>query len=170
MEKHKVFISRYHADEEEVNKFIEYFCDEKGVFTKKIVGDDYDTTINSEDPDYIMRKIREDYLADSTVTLVLIGDETYKRKYVDWEIASTLRNDPNNKRSGLLGIYLPGKSDSEVPYRLQDNVDCGYAKVYSYPTGKPETLEKWIDEAYEKRNDPNYESDNSRDLFERNRS
>ena len=28
MEKHKVFISRYHADEEEVNKFIEYFCDE----------------------------------------------------------------------------------------------------------------------------------------------
>ena len=117
-----------------------------------------------------MRKIREDYLTDSTVTLVLIGDETYKRKYVDWEIASTLRNDPNNKRSGLLGIYLPGKSDSEVPYRLQDNVDCGYAKVYSYPTGKPETLEKWIDEAYEKRNDPNYESDNSRDLFERNRS
>ena len=81
MEKHKVFISRYHADEEEVSKFIEYFCDEKGVFTKKIVGDDYDTTINSEDPDYIMRKIREDYLADSTVTLVLIGDETYKRKY-----------------------------------------------------------------------------------------
>ena len=155
MEKHKVFISRYHADEEEVNKFIEYFCDEKGVFIKKIVGDDYDTTINSEDPDYIMRKI---------------GDETYKRKYVDWEIASTLRNDPNNKRSGLLGIYLPGKSDSEVPYRLQDNVDCGYAKVYSYPTGKPETLEKWIDEAYDKRNDPNYEPDNTRELFKRNRS
>ncbi len=29
--------------------------------------------IESEDPDYIMRKIREDYLSDSTVTIFLIG-------------------------------------------------------------------------------------------------
>ena len=29
--------------------------------------------INSNDEDYIMRKIREDYLSDSTVTIFLIG-------------------------------------------------------------------------------------------------
>ena len=33
-----------------------------------------DEPINSDDEDYIMRKIREDYLADSTVTIYLIGE------------------------------------------------------------------------------------------------
>ena len=170
MSKHKVFISHYHADSEVVNEFVEYFCNRNDVFTPKIVGDDYDTTINSDDSDYIMRRIREDYLADSTVTIVLIGKDTHKRKYVDWEIASTIRDDKNNKRSGLLGIYLPNKSNSIIPPRLQDNVNCGYAKVYSYPSYDPATLEKWIDEAYNKRNDDSYMVDNSRELFKYNRS
>ena len=34
------------------------------------------TPINSEDEDYIMRKIREDYLSDSTVTICLIGTQS----------------------------------------------------------------------------------------------
>lgn len=169
MAKHKVFISHYHVDDEEVKKFTDYFCEKHDAFTPKVVGDDYDTTINSDDSDYIMRKIREDYLTDSTVTIVLIGKETAKRKYVDWEIASTIRNDQNNKRSGLIGIYLEGKSGSEIPPRLQDNVDVGYAKIYNYPSYSPSTLEKWIDEAYEKRNDNSYTVDNTRPLFQRNR-
>ncbi|MCC6721133.1 MAG: TIR domain-containing protein [Bacteroidia bacterium] len=32
--------------------------------------------INSDDEDYIMRKIREDYLRDSTVTIHLIGSQS----------------------------------------------------------------------------------------------
>lgn len=32
-----------------------------------------DIAIDSQDEDYIMRKIREDYLSDSTVTIHLIG-------------------------------------------------------------------------------------------------
>ena len=32
--------------------------------------------INSFDDDYIMRKIREDYLSDSTVTIFLIGSKS----------------------------------------------------------------------------------------------
>ncbi len=170
MAKHKVFISYHHADEEQVNKFIDYFCYDKGVFTKKIVGERYDTDIDSKDNDYIMRTIREKYLADSTVTIVLIGKETAKRKYVDWEIASTIRNDANNKRSGLLGIYLPEKSNCEIPPRLQDNVNCGYARIFSYPTSNPDALKRWIEDAYEKRNDDYYKVDNSRDLFKNNRS
>ena len=75
MEKHKVFISRYHADEEEVSKFIEYFCDEKGVFTKKIVGDDYDTTINSEDPDYIIYSgFGNDHLKYDCIRIFFTGE------------------------------------------------------------------------------------------------
>lgn len=32
--------------------------------------------IDSEDEDYIMRKIRENYLSDSTVTIFLIGEKS----------------------------------------------------------------------------------------------
>lgn len=172
MSKHKVFISHYHADSEEVKKFIDKFTKEKDVFIPKIVGDDYDTTINSDDSDYIMRKIREKYLTDSTVTIVLIGDDTWGRKYVDWEIASTLRNDYNNKRSGLIGIFLPGrnKNNTEIPPRLQDNIDIGYAKLYTYPTYAYSELSRWIDEAFDKKEDDDYVVDNSRPLFKYNRT
>ncbi len=170
MAKHKVFISHYHADDTAVNEFVNKFANEEKIFTAKIVGDDYDTTINSDDPEYIMRKIREDYLTDSTVTIVLIGSETYKRKYVDWEIASTLRDDSINKRSGLIGIFLPNKNgrNTTVPERLQDNINSGYAKLYEYPTYPHLELEKWIDEAYEQKED-GLKVDNSRKLYKYNR-
>lgn len=172
MSKHKVFISHYHDDDDEVNEFVSKFAYEKDVFTPKIVGEDYDTTINSDDSNYIMRKIREDYLTDSTVTIVLIGKDTWKRKYVDWEIASTLRNDPNNKRSGLIGIFLPGrnKNNTTIPERLQDNIDIGYADLYEYPTYAYYELAEWIDKAFEKKENNYYDVDNSRDLYKNNRN
>lgn len=171
MSKHKVFISHYHADADVVKEFIDKFANEEDIFIPKIVGDDYDTTINSDDSEYIMRRIREEYLTDSTVTIVLIGDETYKRKYVDWEIASTLRNDTYNKRSGLIGIFLPNKNkrNTTIPERLQDNIDSGYAKLYEYPEFPRLELEKWIEDAYEQREDGS-KVDNSRKLYKYNRS
>lgn len=171
MYKCKVFISHHHADATAVKKFVDEFAEEEGVFIPKIVGDDYDTTINSDEPEYIMRRIRENYLTDSTVTIVLIGNETYKRKYVDWEIASTLRDDANNKRSGLIGIFLPYKNQKNtiVPERLQDNVYSGYAKLYEYPEYPYSQLKKWIEEAYEQR-DNGARVVNSRPLYSCNRS
>ena len=44
------------------------------------------------------RTTGENYLSNTTVTIVLIGECTKARKYVDWEIASTLRNDPGLQR------------------------------------------------------------------------
>ena len=40
--------------------------------------------------DEISRRVRDDYLSDSTVTVVLVGKDTWRRKHVDWEIAATL--------------------------------------------------------------------------------
>ena len=86
-----------------------------------------------------MRQIRELYLTDSTVTIVMVGACTWARRYVDWETASTLRNDANNKRSGLLAIQLPG-GKKLLPARVVDNVkrdsagrDIGYARCITYP-------------------------------------
>lgn len=84
-----VFISYYHGDQEAVNKFIRDFSD---VFIPKAVGiKDGDFVFNSDNPQYIMRRIREEKLQDSTVTIVLIGRCTHSRRYVDWEIKASLQ-------------------------------------------------------------------------------
>ena len=42
--------------------------------------------IDIDNTDYVMRRIRELYLKDSTVTIVLIGKCTWARRSIDWEI------------------------------------------------------------------------------------
>lgn len=59
------------------------------------------------DDDAIRQKIRDDYLKDSTVTIVLLGIETKNRKNVDWEIYSSMFNGKVNKQSGVLVVNLP---------------------------------------------------------------
>ena len=51
-------------------------------------GDIDDTNLSTET---IRQKIRDDFIADATVTVVLIGPCTWQRKHVDWEIGSSLR-------------------------------------------------------------------------------
>ena len=80
--RHKCFISYHQVDEDEVAKFIDDFSD---VFIPKVLGvSDTDDFIDSTDTDYVMRRIRELYLTDSTVTIVMIGKCTWARRYVDW--------------------------------------------------------------------------------------
>lgn len=165
---HKVFISYHHKDDQAVSSFVNKYSN-NNIFIKRIVGDEYGTSINSNNVDYTMRVIRENYLTDSTVTIVMIGKETYKRKYVDWEIASTLRNDQNNKRSGLVGIFLPGCDiyNTTIPARLMDNVTSGYAKLYNYPYDSNQ-LSQIINDAFYGKNERAHLIDNSRKLKEYN--
>ena len=59
----------------------------------------------------IRQEIRDRYLRDSTVTIVLVGTETKQRKHVDWEIYSSMYDGSVNKQSGIVVINLPGVSD-----------------------------------------------------------
>jgi len=101
-----------------------------------------------------MSKIREKYLGDSTVTIVLIGKCTHSRRYVDWEIKASLRQGtyaPN----GLIGILLPSCGNSaHLPQRFKDNwqkgeSDC-YARYKAYPAIS-QLLADWIEDAYNAR-------------------
>lgn len=64
--RHKCFVS-YHADDaDEIVDFIDYFGH---VFIPRVIGvSDEDDFIDSDDGDYVMRRIRDKYLRDSTVT------------------------------------------------------------------------------------------------------
>jgi hypothetical protein len=55
----------------------------------------------------ICQKIREEYLRASTVTILLVGTETKKRKYIDRELYSSMINGQKNRESGILVITLP---------------------------------------------------------------
>ena len=115
-----MFISYYHGDQDEVNEFVEEFSD---VFIAKTVGvKDGDFDFDSNDPQYIIRKIRENKLSDSTVTIVLIGSCTHSRRYVDWEVKASLQQG-SSLPNGLIAINLPYMRDiGALPERVNENI------------------------------------------------
>lgn len=73
--------------------------------------------ITSDNEHYIMRKIREDYLRDSTVTVHLIGArsaETFgweEQKFIKRELQASLYHGEGNTQNGILGVVLPNMYD-----------------------------------------------------------
>lgn len=74
--------------------------------------------ISSLDEDYIMRVIRQDFLADSTVTLFLIGAYgsgnrgAYEQRFIKKELQASLYHGVGNTQNGILGIVLPSMVNS----------------------------------------------------------
>lgn len=74
--------------------------------------------IDSEDEDYIMRKIREDYLKDSTVTIHLIGNFSAENSYgenqnfIKRELQASLYSGDGNTKNGILGVVIPEATDN----------------------------------------------------------
>ncbi|WP_299246273.1 TIR domain-containing protein [uncultured Aquimarina sp.] len=74
--------------------------------------------IDSDDEEYIMRQIREDYLSDSTVTIHLIGKHSaeergkQEQKFIKRELQASLYNGENNTKNGILGVVLPNMYDN----------------------------------------------------------
>jgi hypothetical protein len=169
--RHKVFISFHSADIAYKEKFEKLFAGVYDIMVSKSVSDgDIGDGLKTET---VRQKIRDEYLRDSTVTVVLIGKETWKRKHVDWEIASSIRNTQNNPRSGLLGIILP-THDSYlkdtcnkyiIPPRLADNVSNKFCKLFDW-SEDPNFVQKKIHEAFENRF--KIDPDNSRLMFGKN--
>ena len=77
-----------------------------------------DKTIDSDDIDYVIQQIRDNYMNNTTVTLFLIGSHSSEDEGVDAfgynhqsfiirELRATLYDREGNPRDGLLGIVLP---------------------------------------------------------------
>lgn len=142
---HKVFISYHHENDQAKANYLREFYGSNNTLIDRSLGEE----IDSENDDYILSIIRTEHLKDSTVTIVLIGSETAKRKWVDWEIYSSLRPHNERSRNGLLGIILP--TAEKIPERLQDNIDSGYAVTMKWEEISSR-LEDKINQAFENRN------------------
>lgn len=167
--KRKVFISYHHgSDQVYADKFKELFSQSYEVFYDNSL----DEPINSTDTTYVERRIREDHIVGSSVTIVLCGINTWKRKYVDWEIHSTLL-----KQHGLLAIWLPTTRGYDyqtlrpfrttpLPWRLFDNTINHYAPTIEWTTD-PNQIKTAIEKAFT--NSRTITSNNTRETMQRNK-
>lgn len=103
---HKCFIS-FKTEDEYYKLEIQ-----KKLGTENIIDKSLNVAIASTNEDYIMRRIREDHLQDSTVTIYLIGCHSAENSlenqvYVKRELQASLYNSEENTRNGVLGVVLP---------------------------------------------------------------
>ena len=177
--RHKVFIAYHHAEDQEYKNRLVQALGSRSVDMSVREGDIQEEGLHLDE---IRRIIRDDHIADATVTIVLIGKCAWQRKHVDWEISASLIDRSNNPRCGLLGLLLPthpdyGKNPDArnhrlIPPRLADNIGGAdpFAAIYDWPrNGLARRILPRIHAAFRRRNrqpDP----DNSYPLFADNRS
>lgn len=171
--RHKVFISYYHEEDQGCKRRFAQLL-EHSIVDRSLQHGGIDS--HGLSTEALFQSIREDYIADATVTVVLIGHCTWQRKYVDWEIGASLRDTQTNPRCGLLGILLPphpdfGKDDYRsclIPPRLADNCgdDDSFASIYDW-SDNPAEIRNWIHTAFLRRKKTPYPN-NGRELFGRN--
>jgi hypothetical protein len=102
---HKVFISYHHGLDAEYKNALVNWNEQHDIFLDGSV--EIGEIADSLSDDAVRRIIRDDYLRDSTITVVLVGLETKNRKHVDWEIYSSMYNGAVSKQSGILVLTLP---------------------------------------------------------------
>lgn len=166
--KRKVFVSYHHGgDQGAYNSFSQLYCRQGyDVIQDNSLRNAHD----SEDPQYIMQSIRDKNISGTSCTIVLVGANTYGRKYVDWEIKGTL-----DKEHGLIGVCLPtapraANGTITVPSRLHDNIQSGYALWLTWQeiTQGPVALKGYIEAALDTSQRPKRLIVNNRDMMRRN--
>ena len=173
--RHRVFISHHDEDREYKKRFLQMM--EGLVIDVSVDEDDIDD--DGLATETIRREIRDGYVRQASVTIVLIGPCTWQRMHVDSEIHSSIRHTDYNQRCGLLGIYLPEHPDygpkryreKLMPAKLADNVKGGdpYALLYDWPrkrTGRRFDVQDWIEKAFKRRGGT--PPDSSRQLLQGN--
>ena len=164
----KCFISYHHADQDHADRFVRIFDHGHNCFIARGLGAEMPGDIvDSNDTAYVMRRIRELYLSDSTVTIVLVGACTRARRYVDWEIQASLRSGETVTPNGLLAVKLP--AFTEFPNRFNLNLEVAgippgqsYAGWIDYPQTE-DRLTNAIEWAYQRRTTHRNRINNPRD-------
>ena len=102
---HKVLISYHHRNDQHYNRKLLAKNEAYRIF----IDNSIHTGDNSDDlnDQTIRRIVRDKYLRDLTVTIVLVGTETWARKHVDWELYSSMIDGTVNKKSGIIVVNLP---------------------------------------------------------------
>lgn len=72
----------------------------------------------ANDEDYIKREYLKPAIDWAGTIVVLIGQNTYKSDWVDWEIDYAQKQGKK-----IIGVFLPGEKDATIPDTLKDYAD-----------------------------------------------
>jgi len=100
--------------------------------------------------DEAIKRLINEGLRGTTVTVVLIGAKTSEREYVDYEIDRSW-----TRGNGLIGVYIHSIKDryGYTDVKGADPFVAGYEKIRTYDwvlDNGYENLGDWIDAAYER--------------------
>src|SRR5690606_3846838 len=112
MDAQNVFISHHGKDDEQIQK-VKDLLKSKG---KVIKNSSIDSTKpnNANNEEYIKSMLRS-RIQWSSCLLVLIGEGTHNREWVNWEIEEAERQ---GRR--IVGLYLRGGTENEIPDALNE--------------------------------------------------
>ena len=154
-------------DEDEVRQFIEAFGSDVELLVRGVSEDD-DFVADVADRRFVLQETDEKYFGMSTVTIVLVGQNTHRRRFVDWEIATSLDTSNERWRNALVAIWLPSAAGTvQLPNRLDRNIAgaVGYVlKPWRYPKSAAE-LQDMIAKALNAKAGREHLVDNSADLM-----
>lgn len=138
-----VFVSHFNKDEENIGK-MKSLLSGKG-YSIKNASIDSTKPNRANNPEYIKRLLRMRIQWAGTF-ICLIGPETHTREWVDWEIDQAFK-----KGKRIVGVYINGASDSDVPANFEKYGDAlvgwnsdriisaidGTINNWETPTGEP---------------------------------
>ena len=111
--RHKVFISYNHEYDQDNKDYLialeEYNPEKKSkqfIFDNRSVDQDSidDSGMTNEQ---VRKTIRDKYIGDATVLILLCGLHTRERKFIDWELQAAMFDSPKNPKLGIFVINLP---------------------------------------------------------------
>lgn len=144
MDKSKnVFVSHFNKDEENIGK-LKTLLSGKG-YALKNASIDSTKPNRATNPEYIKRLLRMRIQWAGTF-ICLIGPKTHTREWVDWEIEQA-----NKKGKRIIGVFINGASDSDVPANFEKYGDAlvgwnsdriigaidGFINNWENPDGEP---------------------------------
>lgn len=115
-DKMNLFVSHYGGDEKYVEKFKNLISKSYDIRDSSLVESEPNNATNKE---YIKTILRTQIDWAGKV-VVLIGPKTHEREWVNWEIEYAGTH--GDKR--VVGVYLPGATDSDLPEALNDYGDA----------------------------------------------
>lgn len=157
--RHKVFISYYHDDDQFYKNEIAKWNEIYNLFDDYSVndGDIDDTYLTDEE---IRVKIRDEYIKDATVLVLLCGCNTKHRKYIDWELHAAMYDTEKNPKMGILVVNLPScrnniraVEDREKEIVAPNTNWTTFTKRSEYESAYPDLPSRLIDSLVKKHSD-----------------
>ena len=110
-----VFVSHYHEDEDNIKRMKDLLGDDYSIRNYSVTSEKYNNVSNKE---YIQSLLRP-LINQASTFICLIGPNTHDSEWVNWEVEQAFKQ---GKR--IIGVYLWGAKDSDIPPALEDAADA----------------------------------------------